>query len=407
MSRSGSQISKPQVGFELNFGTREASPHPFGAAMLKQARELFHRKPGLSDQRSKSPFGQFFKLQLYNHASKKVRWVYTKLCGTTHSGNACSHAPWSDGGAMIFRPSIDTLTHRRDVDGLVSCADRMLGRFFKQSRREGLEEVFYALSKIGTPRALAAALGMCNRFSGFPTNLRKEWPLWHLREQHAHGPNVVMELVETLAMDKDLFTRRGAEDALVHLKDLRAVGPLINVLRVSQEDEIRIAGLRVLAALGTSEGTNAILETLNSGSQSVREAAVLALVQLHNPATEATLVTLLSDRDLTIYTRIRCCLALEWIRHAFTDGEVDQLVSEIVHEINSFVPTMTWTSIPVPTGEWHYEAYSPKEDVRVEDYRWEEKSEYSQCHVLDNAPDSLRMRVAERMSATDRTERRI
>src|ERR1035437_7133410 len=64
----GSQISKPQVGFELNFGTREASPHPFGAAMLKQARELFHRKPGLSDQRSKSPFGQFFKLQLYNHA---------------------------------------------------------------------------------------------------------------------------------------------------------------------------------------------------------------------------------------------------------------------------------------------------------------------------------------------------
>src|ERR1035437_7880467 len=62
----GSQISKPQVGFELNFGTREASPHPFGAAMLKQARELFHRKPGLSDQRSKSPFGQFFKLQLYN-----------------------------------------------------------------------------------------------------------------------------------------------------------------------------------------------------------------------------------------------------------------------------------------------------------------------------------------------------
>ena len=27
--------------------------------MLKQARELFHRKPGLSDQRSKSSFGQF------------------------------------------------------------------------------------------------------------------------------------------------------------------------------------------------------------------------------------------------------------------------------------------------------------------------------------------------------------
>jgi hypothetical protein len=27
---------------------------------VKQARELFHRKPGLSDQRSKSPFGQFF-----------------------------------------------------------------------------------------------------------------------------------------------------------------------------------------------------------------------------------------------------------------------------------------------------------------------------------------------------------
>ena len=28
--------------------------------MLKQTRELFHRKPGLSNQRPKSPFGKFF-----------------------------------------------------------------------------------------------------------------------------------------------------------------------------------------------------------------------------------------------------------------------------------------------------------------------------------------------------------
>ena len=28
--------------------------------ILKQRRELFHRKPGLSNQRSKSPFGKFF-----------------------------------------------------------------------------------------------------------------------------------------------------------------------------------------------------------------------------------------------------------------------------------------------------------------------------------------------------------
>jgi hypothetical protein len=42
------------------------------AAMLKQARELFHRKPGLSDQRSKSPFGQFF---MVGKGKASVRWV--------------------------------------------------------------------------------------------------------------------------------------------------------------------------------------------------------------------------------------------------------------------------------------------------------------------------------------------
>ena len=40
--------------------------------MLKQARELFHRKPGLSDQRSKSPFGQF---SMVGNGKASVRWV--------------------------------------------------------------------------------------------------------------------------------------------------------------------------------------------------------------------------------------------------------------------------------------------------------------------------------------------
>lgn len=70
------QTGKPNLktpgGFELNFSPREARPHPFGAAMLNQARELFHRKPGLSDQRSKSPFGQFF---MVGNGKASVRWV--------------------------------------------------------------------------------------------------------------------------------------------------------------------------------------------------------------------------------------------------------------------------------------------------------------------------------------------
>jgi len=33
---------------------------PVRAAVLKQPRELFHRKPSLSNQRPKSPFGKFF-----------------------------------------------------------------------------------------------------------------------------------------------------------------------------------------------------------------------------------------------------------------------------------------------------------------------------------------------------------
>jgi hypothetical protein len=51
-----SQVSKFQMGFELDFDIRGARPYPFGAAMLKQVRELLHHKPGLSDQRLEGPF---------------------------------------------------------------------------------------------------------------------------------------------------------------------------------------------------------------------------------------------------------------------------------------------------------------------------------------------------------------
>lgn len=68
----GSPLSKPQAGFELYLKTLSAKPRFRGAAMLKQTRELFHRKPGLSNQRSKSSFGQFF---MVGNGEASVRWV--------------------------------------------------------------------------------------------------------------------------------------------------------------------------------------------------------------------------------------------------------------------------------------------------------------------------------------------
>src|SRR5258708_28497550 len=45
-------------GFE--FYPAHAKPSHARAAILKQTRELIHRKPGLSNQRPKGPFGKFF-----------------------------------------------------------------------------------------------------------------------------------------------------------------------------------------------------------------------------------------------------------------------------------------------------------------------------------------------------------
>lgn len=61
VSRLRSQLSKPGPGFELDL-TQPSWSSRIGAvrAILKQPRELFHRKPSLSDQRPKSPFGKFF-----------------------------------------------------------------------------------------------------------------------------------------------------------------------------------------------------------------------------------------------------------------------------------------------------------------------------------------------------------
>lgn len=56
---SGEPNIKTPGGMRTQFSTRQARPYRFRTAMLQKARELFHRKPGLSDQRSKSPFGQF------------------------------------------------------------------------------------------------------------------------------------------------------------------------------------------------------------------------------------------------------------------------------------------------------------------------------------------------------------
>src|SRR5271169_5340148 len=58
VSNVGSQISKPQVGFELS--TVGPVRIERGWAVLKQLGELLHCKPGLADQRPKSPFGKFF-----------------------------------------------------------------------------------------------------------------------------------------------------------------------------------------------------------------------------------------------------------------------------------------------------------------------------------------------------------
>ena len=73
VSRLGSQLSKPQAGFELHLKTLSAKPRFYGAAMLKQTRELFHCKPGLSNQRSKSSFGQ---LSMVGNGESSVRWLY-------------------------------------------------------------------------------------------------------------------------------------------------------------------------------------------------------------------------------------------------------------------------------------------------------------------------------------------
>jgi hypothetical protein len=59
---AGEPISKLQAGFELDLTQRGWSCRIGARAILKQPGELLHRKPGLPDQRPKSPFGKFFAI---------------------------------------------------------------------------------------------------------------------------------------------------------------------------------------------------------------------------------------------------------------------------------------------------------------------------------------------------------
>jgi len=94
------------------------------------------------------------------------------------------------------------------------------------------------------------------------------------------GGSGLFEAVVPLLQDQDWWIRVSAANALAHMGDQRAVGPLVKAL---EDEEARWAAVEALGRLGDPRALPALAKLLGSSSTEVRIEALLALRSFDHP----------------------------------------------------------------------------------------------------------------------------
>ncbi|RPJ53886.1 MAG: HEAT repeat domain-containing protein [Methanobacteriota archaeon] len=185
----------------------------------------------------------------------------------------------------LFKPNIDALAEKKDVEGLISALRRSSDPAVRKRAAEALGE----LREYKAGDALIAALGKED-----PARKKAAEALGSIAYPRAIGPLL------KLLRDSDDGMRVIAIVSLGRLGDQKATGPLIAMLR-DKNRSIREAAAESLQRIGTP-AVESLCQALNDENVHVRANAIVVLGKIGDRrATESLCRTLAADRELARY----------------------------------------------------------------------------------------------------------
>jgi HEAT repeat protein len=151
-----------------------------------------------------------------------------------------------------------------------------------------------ALAGLGGPRKAARKIGL---YCGTSRKIapEREWATYLLGDC---GPEAVPRLLP-LVGDEDAAVRVAAISSLGHLKERRAVDPLIVALCGSDE-AVRVSAARALGRIGDSRAVGPLAAQLGAREVAVRSAAAGALGRTGGAGAVDPLVAALRDESLLV-----------------------------------------------------------------------------------------------------------
>lgn len=128
--------------------------------------------------------------------------------------------------------------------------------------------------------------------------------------------NAVMELLITAFTSDNYAVRYGLLGAgLENFKDLRLMGPIINILADATESpEIRCKAAIALGQVGNQDAVEPLIGALENKNNSIRLGAIIGLLWLKHPLSLETLIQVLLNRKLEMEFRYRAAIAIGEIR---------------------------------------------------------------------------------------------
>jgi len=180
----------------------------------------------------------------------------------------------------LFKPNVNKMQKKKNVRGLI----KALSYKDEQVRHKAA----YALGSLGDARAASALLAALPDKSTFGS---VAYALAKLKEPR------LFDLLLPALNDDTLCSE--AADALGILGDLRAVEPLIGLLK-RQDTETRQSAVVALSNLHDPHSAGALREALNDADGHVRATAIDGLCELPDRLDKETLVRLLHDPDIVV-----------------------------------------------------------------------------------------------------------
>ncbi|NSW75431.1 MAG: HEAT repeat domain-containing protein [Candidatus Atribacteria bacterium] len=178
----------------------------------------------------------------------------------------------------------------RVVDALIEALrDESKDPFVREDSAE-------ALGKIGNPIAIPPLIEAFQEMDAENSDLwwKASWALLKIKD-----PRVTESLLEALQHDIPQV-RMGAAYTLGEIGDIRAVEPLITVLREDQEERVRTQAAHALGRLGDKRAVKPLIEALKDREHSVRYAAIMALWELEAKEAIPYLIQALHDEHPSV-----------------------------------------------------------------------------------------------------------